>query len=77
MTEIKKLKLKDLEEFGGNPQKMSKSEFNGLVESFKRNGWLLDAPVVWEYEENKYKIIAQTSLKKSPPSFFISFQFFL
>ena len=55
---MKRLKLKELEEFGGNPQKMSRSEFNGLVESLKRNGWLLDAPVVWEYEENKYKIIS-------------------
>jgi ParB-like chromosome segregation protein Spo0J len=56
--ETKKVELQILEETLGNPQMMSDKEFNGLVKSIKEKGFILDNPVVWEYEQNKYKIIS-------------------
>lgn len=56
--DIKKLKLSNLEETFGNPQEMDELEYKGLVKSIKRKGFILDDPVVWEYEKEKYRIIS-------------------
>lgn len=55
---VKKLTLSELEETFGNPQEMDEKEFNGLVESIKEKGFILDDPVVWEYKTGKYRIIS-------------------
>lgn len=52
------LPLKSLKETPGNPQRMDDKTFNGIVESMKDKGWLLDPPVIWEKEENNYQIIS-------------------
>lgn len=56
--ESKLLPLKILKSTEGNPQTMSNDTFNGIVESMKRSGWLLDAPVIREISENEYQIIS-------------------
>jgi DNA modification methylase len=56
--ETKMLQLKSLKETEGNPQYMDDKTFSGIVDSMKRKGWLLDAPVVWEKGENDYQIIS-------------------
>jgi DNA modification methylase len=54
----KMLYLETLEETTGNPQVMTDSEYEGLKESIRDKGFLLDDPVVWEYEPEKYRIIS-------------------
>lgn len=58
LYDVKKLELSVLEETSGNPQSMSEGEFKGLVESIKEKGFILDDPVIWEYEVEKYRIIS-------------------
>jgi DNA modification methylase len=52
------LYLETLEETMGNPQVMTDSEYEGLKESIRDKGFLLDDPVVWEYAPDKYRIIS-------------------
>jgi hypothetical protein len=56
--ETRKLILAELTETIGNPQSMTDSEFKGLVDSIKKKGFILDDPVVWEYEPKKFRIIS-------------------
>lgn len=56
--DVKKINLRDLEETYGNPQAMTEKEYAGLVKSIKSKGFILDDPVVWEYDENKFRIIS-------------------
>ena len=57
-TTVKTLPLKELKETVGNPQKMRPDIFLGLVESIRKKGWYFAKPDIWEYEENKYRIIS-------------------
>ena len=52
------LRLKSLKETPGNPQKMTPEEFQGMVQSMKQNGWILDAPVIWRKAEGDFQIIS-------------------
>lgn len=52
------LKLSILKKTEGNPQEMSKKEFQGLVSSIKEKGFILDDPVVWEHKPGEFKIIS-------------------
>ncbi len=52
------LSLKSLVETTGNPQRMSQDVFNGIVKSMKKDGWILDAPVVWHRPDKKYQILS-------------------
>jgi hypothetical protein len=56
--DYKILRLKDLKETPGNPQKMTPVEFQGLINSMKKDGWILDAPVVWHRPDGEYQIIS-------------------
>jgi hypothetical protein len=56
--EVKKLVLSELKETIGNPQEMTQTEFDGLVKSIKKKGFILDDPVVWEYKPGEYRIIS-------------------
>ncbi len=52
------IELNTLEETQGNPQEMTPQEFEGLKKSIKEKGFILDDPVIWEYETGKYQIIS-------------------
>lgn len=52
------LLLANLEPTEGNPQEMTVAEFEGLKKSIKEKGFILDDPVVWEYDARKYRIIS-------------------
>lgn len=56
--DYKILPLKQLKETPGNPQKMTPVQFQGLVNSMKKDGWILDAPVVWHRPDGEYQIIS-------------------
>jgi len=57
-VKFQRLQLKALKETEGNPQIMSDDEFNGLVESIKQKGWLLDPAVAWLRPDGEYQIIS-------------------
>ena len=52
------LRLKSLLETPGNPQKMTAEQQQGLTNSMKKDGWILDAPVVWHRPDGEYQIIS-------------------
>jgi len=52
------LPLKQLVETEGNPQSMTKEDFEGLKRSMKTKGWILDDPVVWKRPDGIYQIIS-------------------
>ena len=57
-TQMELLDLKTLEETPGNPQRMTHFQFEGLVNSIKEKGWLLDNAVVWHRPDGVYQIIS-------------------
>jgi ParB-like chromosome segregation protein Spo0J len=56
--DYKILRLKDLKETAGNPQKMTPVEFQGMVNSMRKDGWILDAPVIWHRPDGEMQIIS-------------------
>lgn len=55
---IQLLALKDIKKNPKNPNKMDDETYNGMVESMKRQGWLLDPPVVRELDDGTFRAIS-------------------
>jgi len=56
--EIRLLRLKDLIQYPNNPQKMSDKEYKGLVDSMRKQGWLLDPCVCQEKKDGSLHILS-------------------